>query len=98
LQINNVEDRLIIFNLLKQDQSAIEAELGGTLDWEEKPQKKTSHIVLRNSAFNPKNRKTWPEQQQWMMEKLAAFKKVFGQRIKNMDPGDWQPEDVEDRA
>ncbi|MCU0858457.1 MAG: DUF4268 domain-containing protein, partial [Pontiellaceae bacterium] len=34
LQINNVEDRLIIFNLLKQDQSAIEAELGGTLDWE----------------------------------------------------------------
>jgi hypothetical protein len=94
LQINNVEDRLAIFNLLKQDQSTIESELGSTLVWEEKPEKKSSHIILRNRNFDPNKKDTWPAQHQWMLEKLEKFRQVFGSRIKNMNTGSRQPEDV----
>ncbi len=98
LQVNNGEDRLATFNLLKQDQAAIESELGGFLEWEEKPEKKSSHIILRNPALDPNKKNAWPEQHRWMLETLEKFRAIFGSRIKSMDVGDWQPEDVEDEA
>ncbi|QHI68768.1 DUF4268 domain-containing protein [Tichowtungia aerotolerans] len=96
LQINNTDDRLAVFNLLYQEQPIIESELGEVLEWQGKPDKKNSHIVLRNSDFDPNDKRCWPTAHEWMLEKLEAFRKVFGERIKNMDVGDWQPEDVED--
>lgn len=30
-----------------------------------------------------------------MLEALEKFRAVFGQKIKTMDVGNWQPEDVE---
>ncbi|MEN7973525.1 MAG: DUF4268 domain-containing protein [Verrucomicrobiota bacterium] len=93
LQINNVEDRLAIFNLLKQDQEAIEAEVGATLVWEEKPGNKTSHIIARKPNCDPKDKSNWPEQHKWMLKQLEKFRTTFGQRIKLMDTGEWQPEE-----
>jgi len=95
LQINKGEDRLAIFNLLKQEQDAIESELGGSLVWEEKPEKKNSHIILRNPDLDPNKKNDWPKQHQWMLETLEKFRAVFGSRIKTIDPGDWQSEDIE---
>ena len=30
-----------------------------------------------------------------MLEQLEKFKEIFGSRIKSMDVGDWQPEEIE---
>ena len=30
-----------------------------------------------------------------MLEQLEKFREVFGSRIRKMDVGDWQPEDIE---
>jgi len=95
LQINKGEDRLAIFNLLKQEQNLIESELGGSLEWEEKPERKTSHIILRNSNLDPKNKNDWQRQDQWMLETLEKFRASFGSRIKTIDVGDWQPEEID---
>jgi hypothetical protein len=95
LQIHNSKDRLAIFNLLKQEREAIEAEMGSSLIWEEKPAKKSSHIIVRNPALDPNQKADWPQQQKWMLEQLERFRATFGQRIKSIDVGDWQPEDLE---
>lgn len=95
LEIRSSTDRLAIFNLLKLDQEAIESELGVSLVWEEKPEKKSSHIIARNPGCDPKKKQNWPEQHRWMLEQLEKFRSVFGSRISNMDTGDWQPEDGE---
>jgi hypothetical protein len=94
LQINPGEDRLAIFKQLMQEQEAIESEVGGALSWEEKPENKSSHIILRNIDYDPKNRDDWPDQHKWLLEHLEKFHRTFGPRIKNMDVGKWQPEDV----
>ncbi len=96
LQINKGDDRLAIFNLLMQEKDIVEAEIGSELVWEEKPEKKSSHIILRNAEFDPKDKTCWPNAHQWMLETLEKFRAVFGSKIKSIDPGDWQPEDVGD--
>jgi hypothetical protein len=96
LQINKGDDRLAIFNLLKQDSEAIESEVGGKLEWKEKPDKKRSNIILCNLDFDLKNKKEWTKQHQWMLETLEKFRAVFSSRIKTMDVGDWQPDEIEE--
>jgi hypothetical protein len=95
LNIHCRDDRIAIFNLLEKDKEAIEQELGSSLLWEEKPEKKSSTIIIRNPKLDPNNRNTWGQQHQWMLEQLEKFREVFGSRIRKIDVGDWQPEDIE---
>jgi len=95
LQINNIENRLAIFDLLERDQKSIESELGGALEWQKKPENNTSHIILRNHSLDPNKKNAWTEQHQWMLEALEKFREIFGSRIKSMDVGNWQSEDEE---
>jgi hypothetical protein len=97
LKIHPGEDRQAIYNLLLQERKVIEAEIGSSLAWEEMPDKKSSYVSLRKQT-DPNKEADWPEQQKWLLEQLEKFYRVFGPRIKNMDTGKWQPEDVEDRA
>jgi hypothetical protein len=95
LKIRGGDDRIAIFNLLKEDKEAIEQELGSSLLWEEKPEMKSSTILVHNTEMDPNKRNTWEEQQQWLLEQLEKFREIFGPRIRKMDVGDWQPEDIE---
>ena len=95
LQIHAGEDRLAIFNLLEKDKEAIEQELGSSLLWEEKPEKKSSHIIVRNTQMDPSHKNTWNQQQEWMLQQLEKFRQVFGARIRKIDIGDWQPEEID---
>ena len=95
LKIRGGDDRIAIFNLLKEDKEAIEQELGSSLLWEEKPEMKSSTILVHNTEMDPNKRNTWEEQQQWLLEQLEKFREIFGSRIRKMDVGDWQPEDIE---
>ena len=93
LQINKSQDRIAIFRLLLQEKTSIENEVGSALDWEELPEKHTSYISLRKSNSDPTNKRNWPDQQKWMLEKLEKFRSVFGARIKTMDVSDWKSEE-----
>jgi hypothetical protein len=74
------------FHLLAKDRAAIEGELGMSLDWCELPARKQSHVVLRRSNSDPSQHEDWPEQHAWLQRNLEAFHKVFGPRIKELNP------------
>ena len=85
------------FHLLKQEQDAIENELGFPVEWQEKPDGIESHISVRHHAETT-NREQWPALHTWTLEKMDAFDRVFRPRIKNLDAADWpaepEPEEV----
>ena len=73
------------FHLLLKDKDAVEAELGMNVEWLKLPARKESHVVLRRSDSDPSHREEWPEQHAWLQDKLEAFHKVFGPRIKELN-------------
>ena len=95
LNINWSEERLAIFHLLKKERETIERELGSKLDWEEKPDKRASSVYMRNQNMDPNETDNWSEQHKWMLKGLEKFREVFGARIKSMDVGDWEPEEID---
>ena len=64
---------------------------GTEVEWREMPGKKQSNVVLRRSA-DPTRREEWPEQHAWLRDKLEAFHRVFGPRIKELNAGDNAPD------
>ena len=96
LKIYASEDRLAVFNLLHQNREEIEKEMGCELEWDEKPDKKSSYVYARNPQMNPNDRDSWPKQHAWMLEHLEKFRKVFGERIRNLDLENWEPEEIEE--
>ena len=77
LGIHNSEDRLIIFNLWKADRENIEAEMGSSLIWEEKPEKKSSHIIVRNLIWIRIKRMTGLSSRSGCKQ-LERFRMTFG--------------------
>ena len=47
--------------------------------------------------MNPNDRDGWPNQHLWMLEYLEKFRKVFGERIRKLDIGNWEPEEIEEQ-
>ena len=70
---------------LAADRAAIEAEFGEPLEWQELPTKKASRIVIFRDNFDPADASTFPEQHAWMLSRMEAFRRVFGDRIKALD-------------
>jgi hypothetical protein len=77
------------YYLLEQDKGDVEEELGSTLEWRELPGQKESRIMLHWHGADPTNRQRWPEQHQWLCEKLETFRSVFGPRVRKLDAGDY---------
>lgn len=73
------------FRLLEQERNVIEAEIQAALEWEELPDKKESHVFIRLQQTDPADRQKWPEQQQWLVDKLEAFHRAFSGRVKEID-------------
>ena len=73
-------------------------ELGLELIWDENPENKMSRIIAHNHSLDPHDRKAWPEQHKWLLQRLQDFRKTFGERVRTIDIGDWEPElsEVED--
>lgn len=80
------------FHLLELEKEEIEQNFGEPLVWQELPEKKSSYISLYNENENPKQKSRWPQQHEWLLQKLEKFHEVFSQRIKNLDAGDWGEE------
>lgn len=77
------------YHLLHEQKTEIETELGEQLEWEEKPEKKESWIVIRHKC-DPWAKQTWPDQHNWLKEKLEGYYRVFAKRIKALDADEYQ--------
>lgn len=84
------------FQMLKQEKEAIEKEIGCELEWEELPGKKESRIALRKHNVSLTDRTCWPEQHQWLAEKLESFHKAFSPRVKELNAEDYKAPDQEE--
>ena len=71
---------------LKQDKDSIESELGWPLDWREMP--KEREIVTYLNSVDPDNESDWPQQHEWLAERINAMHAVFSPRIKNLNTDD----------
>jgi hypothetical protein len=84
------------YYLLEEQKDEIEAELGFPLMWRELPTKIASRLTLRKPDTDPKKKSDWPEQHQWLLEKLERVHNVFSPRILALDAGDYVEEDEEE--
>jgi hypothetical protein len=88
------------FRELMKSKSEIEAEIGETLEVCEMPNSIQSQIRLTRTGVDVTDRASWPEQHEWLCEKLELFHKVFAPRVKTLDATDQdsnpRPADVAD--
>jgi hypothetical protein len=71
--------------LAKKD--AIEAAFGEALDWQRMEGKKQSRVALHRPNSDFDNEQDWPNQYQWLIEKLELFHKVFQPVAKSLSAG-----------
>jgi hypothetical protein len=70
-----------IFKDLQLAQQQIECEIGESLEWRELPDKARSYIQLELNS-DPFDKAAREEQYKWFLQKLEAFHKTFGPRIR----------------
>lgn len=73
------------FELLKQDQAAIESEIGATLDWQDLPTRKQTRIALIKPNTDPTDFSDWANQHAWIADQLVVFHRAFAPRIRDLD-------------
>ena len=74
----------IIFDKLREQQEVIESELQERLEWLRMEDSKACCIAVTRPGAITDSPETLKEIQDWMIEKLFKFKKVFGPRLKNL--------------
>lgn len=92
-----VRDGYIGVNLILNDQNAkqyfrmlfnhreiMEKEMGIALNWDELPQYKMSQVYTGKQPADFAQRGQWPEFYKWLAEKIEAYTRVFGPRIRNL--------------
>jgi len=79
--------------LLQQDREAIENEIGTSLDWREVPDKTESQLYIYAPGMDPTIREQWPEQHEWMREKLEILKRVLAPKVKLLNASEYRPEE-----
>ena len=87
-------NRLAHFHLLHDQKSDIEKEIGGTFEWDELRDKKSSYVSLYWTGTDPTDSNNWAKQQQCMAEKLEAFHRTFSKRFQLLNAVDYQPDEV----
>lgn len=72
------------FKRLEAEKLGIEKEIGQALDWRELPGKEASRILLMRPNSSIKDSTLWPEQHNWLAEKLERFNAAFRSRIQKL--------------
>lgn len=83
----------LYFQVLERDKAQIETEVGEALDWYAKEGVKSCRVGLRRGA-DLQNRDTWPELFEWLRVKLEALNIAFRDRVRQLNPDDWHPDDA----
>ncbi len=72
------------YNELASEKDEIEREAGERFSWEERPDKVECVVALRREDCDPRDRESWPEQHDWLYEKLQLFHETFAARVKKL--------------
>ena len=87
----------MFFYSLKEQGDEIENQLGGQLEWEEKPNQNDSRITLRKGNTDSANETDWQNQHEWLATKVEQFYQIFKPRIDEFKKSDWEiPEDKDE--
>lgn len=73
-----------IFDRLMEQKETIESELSVSLDWQRLDNGRASRIAALHQGSIEDDEDTLDELRNWMVEKLPAFKRVFGPRLDEM--------------
>lgn len=74
------------FQLLMKERARIDRDLGLTLEWERG--EKERKLVIRRDA-DVSDRARWPELHRWIHATLQQFRRVFRDRVRELDAEDW---------
>ncbi len=77
------------FGLLEREKEAIEQELGYPLNWEELPARRDCRISSYLNDVDPENRSDWPQQHEWLAQRLNEFHRIFAPRVRELNADDW---------
>ena len=88
-------DRLAHFHLLQRQESKIKERLGPDLEWREMRERKESQIRRTLKDVDPADTGDWPRQHDIIRQGLEKFHDAFSSRVKSLDAGEWEPEEVE---
>lgn len=80
------------FYLMREQQEAIEKELGYPLEWEELPNRRDCRISVYMLNVDPEDERDWPRQHDWLAARVNDFHRVFLTRVRDLDAEDWQQE------
>jgi hypothetical protein len=84
------------FAILQQEKEVIESGIGEKLVWTNSKDNKTCGISLSKDVMDFTNQENWPDQYNWLQEKLESFYRTFSSIVKNLDVNDYvqneQPE------
>lgn len=84
------------FHLLREQQQAIEQELGYPLAWEELPTGRDSRISVYMTNVDPEDEQDWPRQHEWLAAKINDFHRAFLARVRDLEAKEWQQGGVVD--
>ena len=85
------------FHLLKEEKEAIETEFGERLKWTGPSKAGKSWLVdLYKTDTDPQDEADWGNLHRWIATNLPKFDKVFRKRLKDLDPADYVPDELED--
>lgn len=70
-----------LFHRLEERRRAIEAEIGAPLEWDYKEGRRRCIIYTVGDGDIADPRGTWVGMQDWMVDTLLAFRRVFGPRL-----------------
>lgn len=83
------------FSLLGRHRAEIEEELGYALEWEELPAGQASRIARYLHDVDPEDETDWQRQHEWLAKGLNDFHRVFANRVRQLNAGDWDGEESE---
>ncbi len=92
LRLNSKASSKALFDQLRQQQTAIEADIGEPLEWLRQDDKIRSRIAISTKAFNVSDREQWPKQYGWLLDHLLKFKAAFQERVRGLGEPDVAPE------
>lgn len=82
--------------LLKEQEDAIQAELGYPVVWESPLGRRDCRISVYLSDVDPEDKADWPRQHAWLATRVNDFHRVFSSRVKRLDAGVWTGRDVQE--
>ena len=77
------------FHLLREQKPEVEKGFGLPLEWEELPERQDCRIAVYLDSADPEDRSDWAHQHEWLAKSLNRMHKVFAERVKALDPDDW---------